>query len=134
LLGRLSEPGKRSLASAGVRAHRGRPAEAAVSLAEAAGALAPTDGAPLLAEAARLAERGGAVDAAADLRRRLVDEHPDAAEAAEATLALARHEAVAGGDRDEAIRLLEELITRRPNAAVVPEARLELQRLRNRGS
>jgi TolA-binding protein len=64
----------------------------------------------------------------------LVDEHPDAAEAAEATLALARHEAVAGGDRDEAIRLLEELITRRPNAAVVPEARLELQRLRNRGS
>lgn len=134
LLGRLSEPGKRSLASAGVRAHRGRPAEAAAALAEAAGALAPTDGAPLLAEAARLAERGGAVDAAADLRRRLVDEHPDAAEVAEATLALARHEAVAGGDRDEAIRLLEELITRRPNAAVVPEARLELQRLRNRGS
>ena len=134
LLGRLSEPGKRVLASAGVTAHRGRPAEAAESLAEAAGTLAATDGAPLLAEAARLAERDGAVNAAADVRRRLVDEHPDAPEVAEATLALARHEAGAGGDRDEAIRLLEDLITRRPNAAVVPEARLELQRLRNRGS
>jgi tetratricopeptide (TPR) repeat protein len=134
LLGRLSEPGKAALAAAGVTAHRGRPADAAASLAEAAGALGGTDGAPLLAEAARLAERGAAGEQAADIRRRLLDEHPDAAEVAEATLALARHEAAAGGGSEEAIRLLEDLITRRPTAAVVPEARLELQRLRSRGS
>jgi tetratricopeptide (TPR) repeat protein len=133
LLGRLSEPGKRALALAGVTAHRGSPAEAARTLAEEAGAPGGADGAPLLAEAARLAERGGDSNAAAGIRRRLVEEHPGAAEVAEATLALARHEA-GGGDREEAIRLLEALITERPTAAVVPEARLELQRLRSRGS
>jgi tetratricopeptide (TPR) repeat protein len=132
LLGRLSERGKLALASAGVSAHRGRPAEAAESLAGAAEALGGSDAPALLAEAARVAERGGARDLAADIRTRLVEQHPDAAEVAEATLALARHEAVVRRDTAEAIRLLEELITRQPNAAVVPEARLELQRLRNR--
>ncbi|HUG37729.1 MAG TPA: hypothetical protein VML54_12300, partial [Candidatus Limnocylindrales bacterium] len=95
---------------------------------------ARADAAPLLAEAARLAERGGEHTLAAEIRRRLVVEHAQAPEVAEATLALARHASRTGTGEEEAIRLLEELITSRPTAAVVPEARLELQRLRNRGS
>ena len=134
LLGRLSEQGKRALAAAGVTAHRGRPVEAAEQLADAAGSEAATDAAPLLAEAARLAERGGRDELAAEIRRRLLAEHPEAPEVAEATLALARYAASSGTGEEEAIRMLEELITSRPTAAVVPEARLELQRLRNRGS
>jgi tetratricopeptide (TPR) repeat protein len=133
LLGRLSEPGKRALAAAGVTAHTGRPAEAAATLAEVAVSLGQ-DGPPLLGEAARMAERAGAHESATLVRRRLVQDYPDAAEVAEATLALARHAARSGRDEEEAIRMLEDLITRRPNAAVVPEARLELQRLRSRGS
>jgi tetratricopeptide (TPR) repeat protein len=134
LLGRLSEAGKRALAAAGVAAHRGRPVEAAEQLAQAAAAGATADAAPLLAEAARLAERGGQDARAADIRRRLLAEHPEAPEVAEATLALARHASRSGTGEEEAIRMLEELITSRPTAAVVPEARIELQRLRSRGS
>jgi tetratricopeptide (TPR) repeat protein len=134
LLGRLSEPARRALAEAGVMAHRGEAAAASDALAEAAADLGGADAAPLLGEAARLAERAGSPDEAAAIRRTLVQEHPEAPEVAEATLALARHAARSGRDDEEAIRLLEDLITERPNAAVVPEARLELERLRNRGS
>ncbi len=134
LLGRLSDPAKRALASAVVAAHRGAPAEAAGKLAADARELGPQDGAPLLAEAARMAEAAGARDRAAEIRRGLLQTHPGAPEVAEATLALARYAAGGEGDPAEAIRMLEDLITTRPNAAVVPEARLELQRLRNRGS
>jgi tetratricopeptide (TPR) repeat protein len=134
LLGRLSDAGKAALATAGVTAHRGRPAEGASGLAEAAAGLGASDAAPLLAEAARLAESGGADGDATTYRRSLLDQHPEAPEVAEATLALARSARSAGIDPEEAIRMLEDLITRSPNAAVVPEARLELQRLRSRGS
>jgi len=134
LLGRLSEPARQALVDAGVTAHRGGAADGADALVEAAADLGDADAAPLLGEAARLAERAGSPEAAAAIRRSLVDEYPDAPEVAEATLALARHAARSGGDDEEAIRLLEDLITERPNAAVVPEARLELERLRNRGS
>ena len=134
LLGRLSEEGTRALAAAAVTAHRGRSVVAAEQLVAAAGGEAAADAAPLLAEAARFADRGGDAARAADIRRRLVTEHPEVPEVAEATLALARHAARSGTGGEEAIRMLEELITSRPTAAVVPEARLELQRLRNRGS
>lgn len=134
LLGRLSGAGARALAEAGVEARRGPAAGAALRLAERAGRLPEADRAPLLAEAARLAERGGDAEAAARIRRRIVEEHPDAPELAEAALALARHLAGPGRDLAEAVRLLEALITERPNAAVAPEARLELERLRSRGA
>lgn len=133
LLGRLSVPGTKQLVSASVAAHRGQGAEAATRLAAATDQLAESDRAPLLAEAARIADRSGQGEQAADIRRRLIADYPETPEVGEASLALARHVAGAGGDELEAIRMLEELITSRPNAAVVPEARLELQRLRNRG-
>ncbi|MEX2049409.1 MAG: hypothetical protein WEB90_07510 [Gemmatimonadota bacterium] len=134
LLGRLTEAGARALATASAAERRGSAEEAAVQLADEGSAAAEADRAPLLAEAARMAERAGAAQAAARIRRRLVEEHPDAPEVADATLSLARYTAGPGGNPGEAIRLLEELITSRPNAPVVPEARLELERIRNRGA
>lgn len=134
LLGRLSEGGAQALVAAGVEAHHGRSSEAAVALADRSDSLDEGDRAPLLAEAARLADRGGDEAVAARIRRQLVDQHPEAPEVAEATLELARHVVSTDGDEAEAIRLLEDLIIRQPDAAVVPEARLELERLRNRRS
>jgi hypothetical protein len=95
--------------------------------------LRESDRAPLLAEAARIADRGSDPELGADIRRRLIEEYRDAPEVAEASLALARHLGRPGGDEATAILLLEELIIARPNSAVVPEARLELERLRSRG-
>ena len=132
-LGRLSDGGKQALVAASVEAHRGRGAAASAELAARAGSLPEGDRAAVLAEAARIAEGSGSPDRAAGIRERLIADHPDAPEVAEAALALARHVATAEGDEDAAIRLLEDLITRQPNAAVVPEARLELERLRGGG-
>jgi len=134
LLGRLSGASAQALVTAEIEAHRGRPVAAARSLADGTAELRESDRAPLLAEAARIADRGGDAALAADIRRTLIDAYPEAAEVAEASLALARHLGRPGGDESTAIRLLEELIIGRPNSAVVPEARLELERLRSRGS
>lgn len=134
LLGRISAEGAEALATAGVRAHRGEAGEAAGDLAAAVEGLPAEERAALLAEAARMAASGGAGETAAEIRSRLVEEHPDAAESAEAALELARYLVRSGDGVKEAIRLLEDLIARRPNAAVVPDARLELQRLRNTGT
>lgn len=134
LLGRVSGAGADALARAGVQAHVGLGATAALTLADAAFSLPVGDRAVLMAEASRMADRAGEPASAADIRERLVAEYPDAPEVGEASLALARHRARVERNTAEAIRLLEELITRQPNAAVVPEARLELERLRGRGS
>lgn len=133
LLGRVSGDAVEALVAAGVDAHRGEAGRAATELAGRVGALPEEERAPVLAEAARIAAAGGEAAIAAEIRGRLVEEHPDAAETAEAALALARHRARTPDGVDEAIRLLEDLIARRPNAAIVPDARLELQRLRGMG-
>lgn len=130
LVGRLSPQSGEVLARAGSLAHRGRGAEAAEAVAASLDALDEAERAPLLAEAARLAETSGGADAAADLRARLLREHPDSPEAAEASLALARYHASRPDGRGEAIRLLEELVVRSPDAPMVPDARRELERLR----
>jgi len=134
LLGRVSPAGAQALAKAGVQAHLGRGGAAAITLADEAFNLPGPDQPMVLAEAARMADRASSGPAAAEIRQRLVQEYPDAPEAGEATLALARHLSREQGNSEEAIRILEDLITRQPNAAVVPEARLELERLRSRGS
>jgi len=134
LLGRVSPEAATALATAGVQAHLGRGAAGAATLADKAFGLPAADQPLLLAEAARMADRAGEDDAAADIRKRLVEENPDAPEVGEASLALARHLARVEGNTAEAIRILEDLIVRQPNAAVVPEARTELERLRSSGS
>jgi tetratricopeptide (TPR) repeat protein len=133
LLGRVSPEGAEALAVAGVEAHRGRGASAALVLADATVQLEDEERAPILAEAARMASDGGSDEVAAVIRQRIVSEYPEAPEVGEASLALARFHARTTDGVEEAIRLLENLITLRPNAAVVPDARLELDKLRGRG-
>ena len=130
LLQRLSPESAGVLAEAGVLAHRGNGGGAARALAEQVAVLPEEDRSALLAEAARMAERGGEATQAAGLRQRLLDEFPAAPEVGEASLALAQYAAQTSGGREGAIRLLESLISERPNAAVVPAARRELERLR----
>ena len=134
ILGRVSTEAAEALAQAGVLAHRGRSGEAARGLTGMVEGLPSEERAALLAEAARMAAGGSEETLAAEIRGRLVEDHPEAPETAEATLELARYRAVEGDDVQGAIRLLEDLIARRPNAAVVPEARVELERLRALGA
>jgi tetratricopeptide (TPR) repeat protein len=135
LIDRLQPAGRALVADAAVLERRGRITEALDLLRTGlGGALPPPDQAALLAQGARLAEEGGMVDEAAELREELVTGHPDAPEVEEATLELARHRARRGGDVDGALRLLESLILTRPDAAVVPDARREMERLRGGGT
>ena len=133
LLNRLSPLGTQLMAQAGVLAHQGQGEAAATMLADSLESLDPDERAAVLSEGARMAERGGAGELAAGLRARLLIEHAEAPEAAEASLELARFRAQSPGGLDEAIRLLEDLVTSRPNAAVAPDARRELERLLGRG-
>lgn len=133
LLGRLSPDAVAVLAEAGAMAHEGKEVDAARRLASSLDSLPEAERAPLLAEAARMADGGGARDEGAELRRLLLRDHPDAPESEEATLALARHAAGTPEGRAEALRLLEELVARAPGAAVAPDARRELERLRRGG-
>jgi TolA-binding protein len=64
------------------------------------------------------------------VRQELLRDHPDAPEAQDAALALARHVARAPERRQEAVGLLEEMVARWPGSALAPDARRELERLR----
>ena len=130
LLERLGGQGARVVADAAVLAHRGRPEEAIRSIEGALDGLAAADQAPLLAQAARLADQAGLTPRGAELRSGLLARYPDAPEVGEATLLLARYRAQEADGIAVAVRLLEELILKRPNAPVVPDARRELERLR----
>jgi len=130
LLGRVSERSRAAVAAAALGAHRGADRPAALELERAADSLPPADRPALLAQAARLAESGGAPDDAARIRAALVAEFPDAVESAEAALLLARWHAIRPAGVPTAVRLLEELILRSPASAVIPDARRELQRLK----
>lgn len=130
LLDRLGPTGGAAVARAAVDAHRGRAREAGLGLERSAGGLPEGDRPAVLAEAARLLEgAGGEVDAAR-VRGELVGGYPDAAESAEAALALARWRARTQEGRPEAIRMLEDLILRAPDGPIAPAARRELERLR----
>ena len=62
---------------------------------------------------------------AAELRRQLIREWPEALEVPEAQVQLARHLLDQGGDaaREEAVEILEALLLRRPSHPLAPEAR-----------
>ncbi len=130
LLGRLSPPGGAAVAKAAVEAHRGRGRDAGLALERSAPGLIPPDRPLLFAEAARLVAAAGAETDAARIRTALVEGFPDAPEATEAALALARWHARTPQGVGAAIRLLEDLIVRAPGSAVAPAARRELDRLR----
>ena len=130
LLGRLSEEASDVLARAGVLAHRGMVNEAVRVLVAGTDVLEAKERPPLLAEAARIADRGEVFEQAASIRTRLISDYPQAPEIGDAALALARYRARTPDGVEQAIAILEELITTRPNAAVVPDARVELEKLR----
>ena len=130
LLARLSDLSARAVADAAVKAHRGEARQAALLLERAVAGLPDPDRPAVLAHAARLAESALAPDEAARIRAALVEGYPEAIEAAEAALSLARWRARDPDGVEAALRLLEELILRNSTSAVVPEARRELERLR----
>lgn len=132
LLRRLSPPSGALLAAAATQAHRGDGPGAAATIQNGLDALAEEERAAVLAEGARLADAAGAPREGAGLRRILLEAFPDAPEAGEAALDLARWD-VALGDTAGAVARLEELIARRPNAAVVPAARRVLERIQGGG-
>ena len=68
LMGRLSPEGAELLATAGVRAHRGQPSEATRALMEGVDSIVPDDHPPVLAQAARIAQRGQLLSEAARIR------------------------------------------------------------------
>lgn len=109
--------------------HGDRVDRAVTELREGADRVSLDDRPGLLALGARLVESRGRDADAAELRARLVERFPEAAETPEAQLRLARYRA-SQGRREEARTLLEDLILNRPESAVVPEARRELQRVR----
>ncbi|HCR04715.1 MAG TPA: hypothetical protein DIU18_05970, partial [Gemmatimonadetes bacterium] len=113
-----------------VEGHRGRGRQAALALEKRVLELPATDRPIALAEAARLAVGGGGTEDAARMHTVLVQSYPDAAEAAEAALALARWHARTRAGVGTAVQLLEGLILKDPGSSVAPEARRELQRLK----
>lgn len=130
LVGRLPPEAAPLLARGGALAAAGRGGEAARVLEGALDPGASAMGAPLLAQGARWAEEAGEVDEAARLRERLLVDFPDAPEAEEGALALARALGSIPAGRGRAVALLEGLLHRAPGSAVAPDARRELERLR----
>ena len=132
VLQRVSPPSAAVVADAAARSHRGKTGEAVEALDEAIARAPAADRSAMLGLAARFADAGGDTDAAAGLRARLINEHPDDPGVPEATVALAQYHADQPAGLEEAVRLLEDLILSRPDNPVVPHARRELQRLRGR--
>lgn len=130
LLGRLSPGGATVVAQAAAEGHRGRGWQAALALEQRVPELPPEDRPMVLAAAARLAMGDDGAEDAARMNTALLVGYPDAAEATEAALALARWHARTRAGVDAAIHLLEELILKDPMSVIAPEARRELQRLK----
>ena len=133
ILDRLQGEALAAVTRSAVLAHQGRTEGALFELEAALNGLPRDEQPPLLAMGARIADRGGVPDQAAEFRGRIIREHRYAPEVPEATLELARFKGAKPGGVDEAIRLLEDLILSQPNSAIVPTARRELQRIQ-RGS
>jgi hypothetical protein len=129
LMGRLDEPVLSEVGRAASLARQGRGSEAAIALAEGAAsgwAESPT----ILAFGARLAYRSGDEAVAVDVWTQLLEVHPNATEAPEGVLAVARFRAQKPEGIAAAMQMLEELILARPSNPLVPSARRELDRLR----
>jgi hypothetical protein len=114
-----------------VLAHQGSTDGALAELELSIGAVSADARPPLLAMGARIADGGRMPERAASIRVRIIRDHPNSSEVAEATLGLARFKGATPDGLDDAILLLESLILNQPNSAIVPTARRELQRIQN---
>lgn len=133
LLGRLGDRGRELVRETAVLSHRGHGAEAVRRIRDGVPDIPEEEQATVLAQGARVADAAALREEAAGLREELLETFPDAPEAGEATLALARYRAETDDGVAEAVRLLEALILRRPEAPLVPDARRELEKLKARG-
>jgi hypothetical protein len=128
LLGRISTAGGELLATAWLDAAEGDRLAAIERIMTGSLEAPVEDRAPLLDFAAGIAETAGLDDHAEQVRRELIDMHPDAREAPAALLAVARALAQRGQTAD-ASALLERLLVEHPRSALTPQARRELERL-----
>ncbi|GEM_PF-3466131 len=112
-----------------LHADEGEPAEGAGLIRSELDTVPEADRPALLGLAAHLLDGPDPAEAA-ELRTRLLDLAPDASEAPEAALRLARYLAGPGEDRERAVELLEELIVSAPNHPVAPTARHMLTEIR----
>jgi hypothetical protein len=129
LMGRLQEPILSEVASAASLARQGRGVEAALALGRGA-ATGWAESPSILAFGARIANSGGSEVVATDLWAQLLDAHPNATEAPEGILAVAKFRARTLNGIAAAMEMLEDLILARPSNPLVPSARRELERLR----
>lgn len=115
-----------------LEADAGDPTAGARQLLEGLDGVDPADRPGLLALASHLME-AHEPEEAASIRRQLLELDPEASEAQEARLALARHLAGRreGEGHEEARTLLEELVVTAPSHPLAPEARRLLSTLRD---
>lgn len=113
------------------RAEEGETDDAVKAVLEVVESLEHADRGPLLALAALLGETGDPTGAA-ELRSRVIAEHPDEPEVAELRLRHARWLMSINARREEGFRFLEDLIVDHPEHPIAPEARrlLQLERAR----
>lgn len=103
--------------------------DAMAALISRSAPLPPAERAAILDFAAAVSETAGRTEQASEIRRTIVEEHPQAPEAPGALLALARGMSDRAGFGAEVRVLLEKLIVDYPRSALVPQARRELERL-----
>jgi tetratricopeptide (TPR) repeat protein len=132
LLRRLTPAGGALLARALPRVAAADAADGVAILLEEGTELERRERAALLEYAAGLAEREGLTAEAERIRRTLVTELPEAAEAAAALLALGRSLGARPEGQEEARAYLERLVLEHPRSALVPQALRELDRLGGR--
>jgi tetratricopeptide (TPR) repeat protein len=132
LLRRLSSAGGELLARALPLVAAGSVVEGLGMLVDEGLGLERSERAAILEYAAGIADREGLAAEAERIRRTLVTELPETAEAPAALLVLGRTLAARPADRDEARSYLERLILEHPRSALVPQARRELDRLGGR--
>jgi tetratricopeptide (TPR) repeat protein len=128
LIGRLSAEGSELLAGALLASEEGDRGGAVERIVTGSVTLDGAERAALLEFAASHATAGGLDEYADQVRRELVEQHPDAREAPGALLGLARS-LLRRGEATEALPLLERVLVEHPRSALAPQARRELERL-----
>ena len=129
IIGRIQGNALEVVIRAAVLEHRGYFMESLSELELSLNEIEPPAQPILLSFSARVAQKAGLNEKAAEFRRNIVDHYSESYEFPQASLELARFKGKFESGREEAIVLLENLIVALPTSAIAPLARRELQRL-----
>ena len=129
IIGRIQGNALEVVIRAAILEHRGYFMESLSELELSLNEIEPLAQPILLSFSARIAQKAGLNEKAAEFRRNIVDHYPESYEFPQASLELARFKGKFESGREEAIVLLENLIVALPTSAIAPLARRELQRL-----